>query len=113
MQSDRTLYRRSFRPSEQLDHPYAMLGVNVFAADTDEEARLLFTSLQQAFINLQLGRTPGQLPPRQSQAAQTPASGPIDSRSWIELWRSRLVGSPETVRQGGWKSSSGRPVPTS
>src|ERR671912_692942 len=56
------IYRRSFRPSEQLDHPYLMLGVNVVAADTDDEARLLFTSLQQAFVNLRLGR-PGQLPP--------------------------------------------------
>src|ERR671917_733995 len=56
------IYRRSFRPSEQLEHPYVMLGVNVVAADSDDEARLLFTSLQQAFVNLRLGR-PGQLPP--------------------------------------------------
>ena len=39
-----------------------MLGVNVFAAETDEEGRRLFTSLQQAFVNLRRGR-PGQLPP--------------------------------------------------
>jgi luciferase family oxidoreductase group 1 len=56
------VYRTQFRPSKQLDRPYAMVGVNVFAADTTEEAEFLFTSLQQQFINLRRG-TPGQLPP--------------------------------------------------
>src|SRR5262245_5303783 len=41
------VYRRSFRPSQQLERPYVMLGVNVFAADTEEEARRLMTSVQQ------------------------------------------------------------------
>ena len=44
------LYRAPFQPSAQLAQPYVMLGVNVFAADTDAEAQLLFTSLQQAFV---------------------------------------------------------------
>ena len=56
------LYRAGFRPSQQLERPYAMLGVNVFAADTDPEAQYLFSSLQQAFLNLRLGR-PTRLPP--------------------------------------------------
>jgi luciferase family oxidoreductase group 1 len=56
------LYRQQFRPSEFLDKPYAMAGLNVFAADTTAEAKLLFTSLQQAFVNLRTGR-PGPLPP--------------------------------------------------
>ncbi len=56
------LYRRDFKPSVYLDKPYVMLGLNIFAADTNEEAALLFTSLQQAFVNLRTGR-PGQLPP--------------------------------------------------
>jgi luciferase family oxidoreductase group 1 len=56
------VYRSQFEPSEQLDRPYAMVGVNVFAADSDVEARRLFTSLQQQFINLRRG-TPGPLPP--------------------------------------------------
>lgn len=56
------LYRRQFRPSEYLDKPYVMAGFNIFAADTTQEARLLFTSLQQAFVNLRTGN-PGQLPP--------------------------------------------------
>jgi luciferase family oxidoreductase group 1 len=56
------VYRTGFRNSAQLERPYAMLTVNIFAADTDEEARRQFTSLQQAFLNLRRGR-PGRVPP--------------------------------------------------
>ncbi|MFC5525652.1 LLM class flavin-dependent oxidoreductase [Rhodanobacter ginsengisoli] len=56
------LYRRDFRPSARLRQPYAMLGINVVAADTDAEARRLFTTQQQSFVNLRRGR-PGLIPP--------------------------------------------------
>lgn len=56
------VYRASFRPSEHLAQPYAMVGVNIFAADTEAEARRLVTSLQQQFIQLRRG-TPGPLAP--------------------------------------------------
>ena len=56
------LYRNLFKPSKQLDHPYAMLGINVVAAATDEEARRQFSSVQQSFTYLRRG-TPGQIPP--------------------------------------------------
>jgi luciferase family oxidoreductase group 1 len=56
------LYRAQFRPSAQLARPYVMLGFNVFAADTLEQARYLASSMQQAFVNLRGGR-PSQLPP--------------------------------------------------
>ncbi|WEN14185.1 LLM class flavin-dependent oxidoreductase [Rhodanobacter sp. AS-Z3] len=56
------LYRRDFTPSARLPQPYAMLGINVVAADSDTEARRLFTTQQQAFINLRRGR-PGLIPP--------------------------------------------------
>jgi luciferase family oxidoreductase group 1 len=56
------IYRSRFRPSEALERPHAMIGVNVFAADTQSEAERLFTSLQQQFLNLRRG-TPGRLPP--------------------------------------------------
>jgi luciferase family oxidoreductase group 1 len=56
------IYRERFRASDRLRKPHVMLGVNVFAADTDDEARRLFSSLQQAFVNLRRGR-PGKLPP--------------------------------------------------
>ena len=56
------IYRETFRPSERLAQPYVMLGFNVFAADTDAAGEDLFSSLQQAFVNLRSGR-PGKLPP--------------------------------------------------
>lgn len=56
------LYRRDFRPSKRLASPHAMLGVNVVAAGSDTEARRLFTTQQQSFINLRRGR-PGLIPP--------------------------------------------------
>src|SRR5207253_6788570 len=46
------LYRENFKPSLQLSEPYVMVGVNVVAADSDGEARRLFTSLQQQFLNI-------------------------------------------------------------
>jgi luciferase family oxidoreductase group 1 len=56
------VYRERFQPSAQLAAPYVMLGFNAFAADSDEEARLLATSMQQAFVNLRTGKA-GKLPP--------------------------------------------------
>jgi luciferase family oxidoreductase group 1 len=54
-------YRAAFKPSRQLQRPYVMVGVNVFAADQVADARRSFTSLQQQFLNLRRG-TPGKLP---------------------------------------------------
>jgi luciferase family oxidoreductase group 1 len=56
------LYRGRFKPSRQLDRPYAMVGLNAVVAKTDAEAQHHFTSLQQSFTNLCRGR-PGQVPP--------------------------------------------------
>lgn len=56
------IYRRHFRPSARLAQPHAMLGINVVAAADDSEARRLFTTQQQSFINLRRGR-PGLIPP--------------------------------------------------
>ena len=91
------VYRAQFRPSDQLERPYMMLGFNVFAADTDEEARLLFTSLQQAFVNLRRGQ-PGRLPP--------PSAGFEDQLTAAEramigqALSSSAVGSRDTIRRG-------------
>ena len=89
------IYRSRFQPSERLDKPRLMLGLNVFAADTESEARLLFSSLQQAFVNLRTGR-PGKLPPPVEGFAETldPAS-----RAMLNSALScAIVGSPGTVR---------------
>jgi luciferase family oxidoreductase group 1 len=92
-----TVYRERFRPSERLAAPYVVLGVNVFAAETDAEARRLFSSLQQAFLNLRGGR-PGKLPP--------PVDGldaRLDPRARAMLDQAlacSVVGAPGTVRRG-------------
>ncbi|MDB4948394.1 MAG: yhbW [Gemmatimonadetes bacterium] len=90
-------YRAGFRPSERLETPYVMLGVNVFAADTDDEARLLFTSLQQAFVNLRRGR-PGPLRPPVEGFEAT--MDPLEKAMLDEALACSVVGSPSTVREG-------------
>ena len=91
------LYRTGFRPSEQLDRPHVMLGVNVFAAEHEAEAQLLFTSLQQAFINLRLGR-PGKLPPPQPGFPQR--LGPLERGILEQTLSTAIVGDQETVQHG-------------
>jgi luciferase family oxidoreductase group 1 len=88
------VYRARFRPSAQLNEPYVMLGFNVFAADSDAEARLLASSMQQAFVNLRTGR-PGQLPPPvDDYASQLP--GP--ARAMLDdVLSCSAIGSPQTV----------------
>ncbi|HEV3217724.1 MAG TPA: LLM class flavin-dependent oxidoreductase [Vicinamibacterales bacterium] len=90
------LYRSRFRPSEQLARPHVMLGVNVVSADTDEEARRLFTSHQQAFVNLRHG-TPGPLPPPDEAFLDRL---PADQKREVDQTLSvRAVGSAGTVRR--------------
>jgi luciferase family oxidoreductase group 1 len=89
-------YRGRFRPSAALERPYVMPGVSVFAAETDREAERLFTSLEQAFVQLRRG-APGPLRP------------PVNTMDglWSDVERAGLehaltyavVGSRETVRR--------------
>jgi luciferase family oxidoreductase group 1 len=89
------IYRARFRPSAQLNEPYVMLGFNVFAADTDAEAQLLATSMQQAFVNLRTGR-PGQLPPPvEDYTSRLP---PAARAMLDEVLSCSAIGSPATVR---------------
>ena len=91
------LYRREFRPSARLDRPYAMLAANVIVADDDAQARRLFTTLQQSFVNLRRGRL-GLVPP------------PIDDIEsyWTPQEKAgvqnalacSVVGSADTAREG-------------
>ncbi len=91
------VYRTRFRPSAQLDRPYLMLGLNVFAADTEEEARRLFTSLQQAFVNLRRGR-PGPLPPPVEGFERQLA--PMERAGLEQALSCSIVGTPADVRSG-------------
>ncbi|MBO9128400.1 LLM class flavin-dependent oxidoreductase [Bacillus sp. 165] len=90
------LYRNHFRPSEVLTEPYAMVGVNVIAADTDETANWLATSMYQQFLSLVRGR-PGKLNP------------PVENMDeiWSEYEKSAIqqqlsaaiIGGPESVKK--------------
>jgi luciferase family oxidoreductase group 1 len=91
------VYRRRFQPSAQLDRPYAMAGINVIAADTDAEARYLFTSLQQAFINLRRG-APGRLPPPIDDIDSY--CSPVEKAMINDALSRSVAGSPETVERG-------------
>jgi luciferase family oxidoreductase group 1 len=89
------IYRRQFAPSRYSDRPHLMLGLNLVAGETDAEARFLFTSLQQAFVNLHRGQ-PGPLPPPiddvNGHLSGTLAAGSPLSKA--------VVGGPDTVRAG-------------
>jgi luciferase family oxidoreductase group 1 len=91
------LYRSRFRPSRHLDRPHFMVGVNIIAADTDAEARRLFTSLQQAFVNIRRGQ-PVPLPPPVEVEALT--LSPIDQAGLTQMLAYSIVGSPTVVTRG-------------
>jgi luciferase family oxidoreductase group 1 len=90
-------YRQRFEPSAQLARPHVMLGINVFAADSEEEARYTLTSLQQAFVALRRGR-PGPIP--------APIAGyeerltPLERAGLEQALSCSMVGTPEQVKRG-------------
>jgi luciferase family oxidoreductase group 1 len=91
------IYRANYRPSEENPEPYLMVGTSVFAAPTDEEARYLFSSQQQAFVNLRTGN-PGPLPPPVEGFEEN-----LDPRARFILGQAlscAIVGSHDTVKQG-------------
>jgi luciferase family oxidoreductase group 1 len=92
------LYRHRFEPSAQLDKPYAMLGLNVVAAETDDQAKRLFTSLQQAFLNLRTGRPSRLPPPVDDIEARFVAAGMTPDMQGALA--TAVVGDPQTVRRG-------------
>ncbi|MFZ1390339.1 MAG: LLM class flavin-dependent oxidoreductase [Dokdonella sp.] len=94
------LYRREFRPSARLQRPHVMLALNVVAADTDDEARRLFTTQQQAFVKLRRGQ-PGLVPPPLASAAEFDAwCTPIEKAGVDQALACAVAGSIATVRAG-------------
>ena len=90
------LYRATFRPSAQLDKPYVMLGFNVFAADSDDQAQLLASSMQQAFVKLRSGR-PGLLQP--PLAGYRDSLGAQEQAMLEQVLSCSAIGAPATVRR--------------
>ena len=89
------VYRAEFRPSRQLERPYVMLGVNAITARTDEDARFLATSLEQAVVNLRTGRA-GRLPAPKAGLQW----GPMERHILGDFLACSAIGSPKTV--GRW-----------
>jgi luciferase family oxidoreductase group 1 len=91
-----TLYRRDFQPSEALDRPHVMVAMNVFAADTEAEARLLASSQQQSFVRLRTGQ-PGKLPP---PVANYTDALPASAQAMLaHIGQAAAVGTPSQVRE--------------
>ncbi len=91
------IYRRDFKPSEQLAEPYVMCGFNIFAADSDEEAEFLSSSMLQSFVALRTGN-PGKMPPPVEGYRE---SLPPQFQSMLEqIMQGSAVGSPDMVKQG-------------
>jgi luciferase family oxidoreductase group 1 len=88
------LYRKNFRPSQFLEKPYFMPCIGLFAAETDEDARMLFTSQQRQFVNLRRG-APGLLQP---PASLDDYWSPAEKAGVAHALQYAVVGSPETVR---------------
>ena len=91
------IYRERFRPSAQLATPYLMLGLTVVAAESDEDAAFLFSSLQQSTLNNRTGR-PSRVPPPvpDFEARLDPYARAI----LADAFACAIVGGPETVRSG-------------
>jgi luciferase family oxidoreductase group 1 len=90
------LYRERFEASDQLDRPYLMLGFNCFAAESDEEAELLSTSIQQAFVALRSGQPTRLQPPKAGYAESLPA----EARAMLsDIFSCCALGSPATVKR--------------
>lgn len=96
MQIALNLYRQNFQRSAALEKPYAMVGVNVFAADTAREAQILSTSHQQMHVSLIRGM-PEQLPP--PVANMDGLWSPQEQASVEASLRASIVGDPATVKE--------------
>ena len=90
-------YRGRFKPSAQQDKPYAMAGINIFAADSDAEAKRLFTSAQQQFTNMVRNRRGKLQPPIDDIETYWSPQEKVQASSML---RYSVVGSPQTVRRG-------------
>jgi len=91
------LYRSRFKPSDQLDKPYAMVGVNIIAADTDAEAKRLATTQQMSFTNIFRGARGLSKPPIDDIETYW---SPMEKRQAMGMLARSIYGSPDTVRAG-------------
>lgn len=91
------IYRERFQPSNQQETPYALVGVNIVAAETDEEARRLATSQQVSFANIFRGKRTLMAPPIDDINAYWTPQERIQAGQMLSC---SIIGGPETVREG-------------
>jgi luciferase family oxidoreductase group 1 len=91
------IYRSRFKPSEQLDRPHAIVGVNIIAAGSDAEARRLATTQQMSFTNLFRGARGLSRPPIDDIETYW---SPMEKAQAMRMLARSVVGSRETVRAG-------------
>ncbi|WML48554.1 LLM class flavin-dependent oxidoreductase [Neobacillus sp. PS3-34] len=91
-----SIYRERFQPSEYLDQPYMMVCLNVIAAETDEEAKLLSTTMQQFFLNVVRGSQNPLQPPVENMDELW---SPMEKEMAASMSSVTLLGSKETIRQ--------------
>jgi luciferase family oxidoreductase group 1 len=91
------MYRARFKPSEQLDRPHTMVGVNIIAAETDREARRLATTQQMSFTNIFRGARGLSQPPIDDIETYW---SPVEKIQAMQMLARSIIGSPETVRAG-------------
>ncbi|MGC1331668.1 LLM class flavin-dependent oxidoreductase [Pseudomonas sp.] len=89
------VYRNHFKPSAVLDKPYVMLGVPLVAADTDEQADYLATSVYQRILNLMRGQSLVQQPPVDSMEGRWL---PHEKAAVADFLGLAMVGSPQKIR---------------
>ena len=92
------IYRRTYRPSDEWPKPHAMVGINVVAADTDEQAAWLFTSIQQRFLGMQRGQR-GPLPRPIDPAVMETLWNPREKAGVQRMLTCAAVGGPAALRQ--------------
>lgn len=91
------LYHNNFKPSDVLDEPYAMIGLNVVVADTDQEAKRLFTTQQQSFLNLVRGGKPALLKPPVDDMDEI--WSPFEKETLENQMKLSAIGTIETVTE--------------
>lgn len=91
-----SIYRNQFQPSKYLDRPNMMVCLNVIAAETDEEAKFLSTTMQQFFLNVVRGSRNPLLPPVENMDK---IWNPMEKETAESMSSVTLLGSKETIRQ--------------
>lgn len=91
------IYRERFKPSAQLDKPYTLVGVNIIAADTDEEAHVLATSPLMSFVDVLRNQRNLIKPPIEDIETYW---SPLEKSQAMQMYAFSIIGGPKTIAKG-------------